>query len=104
MMKDIANKLEDKKIKYLKKEYLFISDIYEITGIQKTYVYLLKKKNTIRYFSKEGITLIEYDSFINYLENRKKRGDDNASRKVIINKIKKISDEKLKEIEKLLES
>lgn len=44
-MKDINNRLEEKKIKYLRKEYLFVSDIFEITGIQKTYLYYLKKKN-----------------------------------------------------------
>jgi hypothetical protein len=102
-MKDINVKLEEKKIRYLRKDYLFISDINEITGIQKSYVYLLKKKKTIKYIDKEGITLIEYDSFIDYLENRIKRGTEITSRKAIINKIKTLSEEKLKEIEKLLD-
>jgi hypothetical protein len=102
-MENLNSKLEEKKINYLKKEYLFISDIYEITGIQKTYIYLLKKKNTIRYIDKDGITLIEYDSFIEYLETKKSRSLGKSSRKDIINKIKKLPEERLKDIEKLLE-
>lgn len=48
--------------------------------------------------------MIEYLSFMEYLETRKKRVEENTSRKNIINKIKELPEDKLIEIEKFLNS
>jgi hypothetical protein len=98
----MLSKLEAKKVVYNNDEYLFVSDIAEITGLQKTYIYLLKKKKTIKCIEKESITLVDYNSFINYLQHRKERAKK-SNKTELISKIKKIEDEKvLAEIEGIL--
>jgi hypothetical protein len=101
-MNDILKKLQDKIVSYNKHQYLFISDICEITGIQKTYIYLLKKKKTLKFIEKDSVSLIEYDSFIQYFEKR--TGKENSINKTeLMKQIKNLSNDKLEEIKKLLD-
>lgn len=89
-------------ITYKGVKYYFVSDINEITDIHKSYIYLLLKKKKVDFITKEGIKLINAESFNDYLLSRS-GSQENTIKAELIKKIKSLSDTDLKKIEKLFD-
>ena len=84
-------------VTYKDEQFYLVGDIFDITGIQRSYIYLLIKKKKLKALDKEGIKLIYVDSFDEYLINKNKK-DVKSNRNELMAKIKSLSDAELEKV------
>lgn len=86
---------------YQNNEYLFVSDFAAITGLARSYIYLMLKKGKLKYIDKEGIKLITLESVEDYIKSKEKRINTKSQ---VLKDIQNLDDDKLKKLQEILKN